>query len=589
MAETDKRVLWPGWETVRLIGRGSFGAVYEIERDVFGHKEKAAMKLISIPQSDSDIEELRNDGYDESSITARFASYLQDIMREYSLMADMKGCANIVYCDDVKYVQHDNGIGWDIFIKMELLTPLPRAIGSSVTDEQVVRIGSDICSALVFCEKRHILHRDIKPQNIFVASDGTCKLGDFGIAKTAERTTSGTKTGTYKYMAPEVYNNLPYGTKADVYSLGLVLYWLLNERRTPFLPLPPATPTSGDEDKARARRFSGEPIGAPSHGSPELQRIVLKACAFDPKERYQSAEEMLRDLDALRRPVSSKADASGEASVVDADTTVGVWEEREPRRQKAPQAGDAADEKQETVRSEASYSRHRPQDGGNKAFCSRCGAPLEFGTKYCVNCGASQSDGGRQKKPAMIGTIAAVTVIVIALVVWLGGKDAPSGGTTPTAAAVTTSAPVRTPAAAAPSPTPAPTPAPEPTPVPTPEPTPEINYYQIAVSKCRAYESVVGGTIELPLESEILSEPITYYVKGKNENGGIYLCRTGGGTDAIVLPGQTQAYVVRNHTPVTIYAIRGTLTKGHAFAETSDGKIGWMRTDRLWATNDFTY
>lgn len=297
--EENKRATWPGWETVRLIGRGSFGAVYEIERDVFGHKEKAALKVITIPQSESDIDDLLSDGYDEESITTRFEGYLHDIVREYSLMADMKGCANIVYCDDVKYIQHDNGMGWDIFIKMEMLTALTKALGKTISDEQVIKIGTDICSALAFCEKRNLLHRDIKPQNIFVAPDGTCKLGDFGIAKTAERTTSGTKTGTYKYMAPEVYNNQPYGGKADIYSLGLVLYWLLNDRRTPFLPLPPAMPTSTDEDKARARRFGGEHIPAPAHGSEELQRIVLKACAFDQKDRYQNAEEMLSDLRAL--------------------------------------------------------------------------------------------------------------------------------------------------------------------------------------------------------------------------------------------------------------------------------------------------
>ena len=339
MSEQAK-VLWPGWETVRLIGHGSFGAVYEIEREVFGHKEKAALKVITIPQSNGDIDDLLNDGYDEESITARFAGYLQDIVREYSLMADMKGCANIVYCDDVKYVQHDNGIGWDIFIKMELLTALPKALGKSVAEEQVVKIGSDICSALAFCEKRNLLHRDIKPQNIFVSSDGTYKLGDFGIAKTAERTTSGTKTGTYKYMAPEVYNNRPYGAKADIYSLGLVLYWLLNERRTPFLPLPPAMPTSSDEDKARARRFAGEPIPAPAHGSEELKRIVLKACAYEAKDRYQNAEEMLEDLRALGGaqptpvtareaaaaiPVTAKGEDASAADDGHAESTVGVF------------------------------------------------------------------------------------------------------------------------------------------------------------------------------------------------------------------------------------------------------------------------
>ena len=295
----DTKAAWPGWETVQLLGKGSFGAVYEIRREVFGHKETAALKVVTIPQSESDIDELLSDGYDRESIATRYEGYLQDIVREYSLMADMKGCANIVYCDDVKYARHENGIGWDIFIKMERLTALPKAVGQSVSDEQVIKIGSDICSALAYCENRSILHRDIKPQNIFAAPDGTCKLGDFGIAKAAERTTSGTKTGTYKYMAPEVYHNQPYGSKADLYSLGLTLYWLLNDRRTPFLPLPPAVPTSAEEDRARARRFAGEPIPAPAHGSEALQRIVLKACAYDPADRYQSAGEMLRALEVL--------------------------------------------------------------------------------------------------------------------------------------------------------------------------------------------------------------------------------------------------------------------------------------------------
>lgn len=293
---TNEIAAWPGWEIVRTIGKGGFATVYEIRRNVFGHMEKAALKKISIPQGEGDIEDLIGDGYDEESLTKRFEGYLQDIVREYSMMADMKGCANIVYCDDVRYIQHDDGIGWDIYIKMELLTALTRAIGRDIPEELVLKVGTDICSALVFCEERNVLHRDIKPQNIFMAPDGTYKLGDFGIAKTAERTTSGTKTGTYKYMAPEVYNNRPYGTKADIYSLGLVLYWMLNERRTPFLPLPPKVPTTSEEDAARSKRFSGKEIPPPLHGSEELKRIVLKACAFDPDLRYQSAKEMLFDL-----------------------------------------------------------------------------------------------------------------------------------------------------------------------------------------------------------------------------------------------------------------------------------------------------
>ena len=297
--ETANNILWPGWDTGEVLGRGSFGAVYEIHRDVFGDTEKAALKVISIPQHAGDIDAMYGDGYDEESITDTFRSHLKSIVAEYSLMRKLSGCVNIVNCDDVRYVQHDDGIGWDIFIKMELLTPLLKALPPQIPEEEAVKLGKDLCNALVECREYDIIHRDIKPQNIFISSRGDYKLGDFGIAKITEKTSGGTKTGTYKYMAPEVYNNQPYGTAADIYSLGLVLYWMLNERRMPFLPLPPAKLKAGMDEQARNRRFSGEPLPPPAHGSDALKQIVLKACAFDPKDRYASARQMLEALDDL--------------------------------------------------------------------------------------------------------------------------------------------------------------------------------------------------------------------------------------------------------------------------------------------------
>lgn len=297
-----QNISWPGWETVRLIGRGSFGAVYEIQREIFGDIEKAALKVISIPQNNSDIDEMYGDGYDEESITSTFQSHLRSIVAEYSLMRKMNGSANIVNCDDVRYVQHDDGIGWDIYIKMELLTPLTKALPADIPEETVVKLGRDLCAALELCKKFEIVHRDIKPQNIFMSPNGDYKLGDFGIAKTVEKTMGGTKIGTYKYMAPEVYNNQPYGSAADIYSLGLVLYWMLNERRMPFLPLPPQKLMAGMDESARNRRLSGEAIPAPKNGSDRLKQIVLKACAYDVKDRYQSARAMRADLEAMLNP-----------------------------------------------------------------------------------------------------------------------------------------------------------------------------------------------------------------------------------------------------------------------------------------------
>ena len=414
---SERENLWPGWETVRLIGRGSFGAVYEIERDMFGDKEKAALKVITIPQNSSDIDELYGEGYDDASITSTFKSYLKSIVAEYSLMRKMNGCSNVVNCDDVRYVQHDDGFGWDIFIKMELLTPLTKALGKTVTDEQAARIGADICKALVLCRKHDIIHRDIKPANIFVSENGDYKLGDFGIAKTVEKTSGGTKIGTYEYIAPEVYHDQPYGSGADIYSLGMVLYWLLNERRTPFLPLPPTLPTSSEKEQARKRRFSGEALPAPAYGSAELQRIVLKACAYDPKDRYQTADEMLHDLNALsvaEKPQDTPATVPP-AEEAEEDKTVGAW--TTPAAQPCP-------EEDKTVgawavpEEPATEAAAQPEEDKTVGVWTQ---PPEAKTPESTPAPAPAPEKAKKKK-WWLAAVAAVAVIAVVLAAVLGGR-----------------------------------------------------------------------------------------------------------------------------------------------------------------------
>ena len=300
MQQDLNAIVWPGWQTTRLIGQGGFGSVYEIQRNLMGEVEKAALKVISIPQNPGVLAEMRQNGYDDAGIRASLQGHLKSILAEYSLMRKLNGCSNIVSCDDVRYVPHRGGMGWNIYIKMELLTPLTSRLEEDMSQEEVIKVGLDLCTALEMCAKYGILHRDIKPQNIFISPTGSYKLGDFGIAKTAERITWGTQVGTHRYMAPEVFNNQPYGAGADIYSLGLVLYSLLNHRRMPFLPPPPNRLTAEMDESSKAQRLSGAPIPPPAQGSPRLQQIILKACAFHPGQRYQSAAQMKRDLEALR-------------------------------------------------------------------------------------------------------------------------------------------------------------------------------------------------------------------------------------------------------------------------------------------------
>lgn len=180
---------------------------------------------------------------------------------------------------------------------MELLTPIEHYIVKTpMNEERVLKLGIDLCQALEACEELSIIHRDIKPDNIFVNRFGSFKLGDFGIARTVDGTTRGTKTGTYGYMAPEVFNGKEYNSTVDIYSLGIVLYQYLNGGRLPFMPPVGQNVTMGDIENASARRFSEEKIPQIEGIDPELSSIICKACASDSDDRYQSAGEFRKAL-----------------------------------------------------------------------------------------------------------------------------------------------------------------------------------------------------------------------------------------------------------------------------------------------------
>ena len=289
------------WNIVSCLGEGSYGKVFEIERSEFGQTYRAALKVITVPQSSAEVRSVISEGMSVSQAEAYFHGIVEELMHEFSIMFKLKGTANVVSCEDLRVLEHPDGIGWDILIRMELLHPLlPYVYEHPMARRDIIRLGIDICKALELCQRYNIIHRDIKPENIFISDNGDYKLGDFGIARTIERTTSGlSKKGTYSYMAPEVYAGREYGFSVDTYSLGLVLYRMLNKNRGPFLPQPPEAITYDNREQALARRVSGEPLPRPFYGEGRLGEIVLKACAFDPKDRYSSPQQLRQELEAI--------------------------------------------------------------------------------------------------------------------------------------------------------------------------------------------------------------------------------------------------------------------------------------------------
>ena len=300
--ETDYRKYEPlfgAWRIKDLIGEGSYGKVFEIEREEFGTNYRAALKAITIPKNKSDVESVIAEGMDEESATTYFRGFVGEISNEIALMDKIKGNSNVVNYEDHVVIEHKDDIGWDILIRMELLTPLNTYLkGKEITDKEVVKLGIDLCSALEICEKYNIIHRDIKPENIFVSELGVFKLGDFGIARVAEKSSgASTKVGTNSYMAPEVARGENYSSAVDQYSLGLVMYRLLNNNRLPFLPPAPAPITFSQREEANAKRYKGEQFPKPQMADGVLSKIILKATAFDPNDRYANPSIMKQELE----------------------------------------------------------------------------------------------------------------------------------------------------------------------------------------------------------------------------------------------------------------------------------------------------
>ncbi len=303
------------WKIVAELGEGSFGKVFKVVKEKDGIVLDGAVKLIRIPKNVSEIKEALSEGMDEKSVTEYFSDIKQGVVREIAVMSQLKMHPNIVSCEDYEVIPHAGTVGWDILIRMELLTGLTDyTLEHPMKEADVIKMGKELCRALDFCQKKGLIHRDIKPGNIFVDAFGNFKLGDFGVARSVEKTMGGySKQGTEGYMAPEVFHVKPYGANVDLYSLGIVLYRYMNGNRMPFYPPAPKPLSSQIREDAFLTRMKGEKeLPFPIHATPAFAQVILKACAWDPKKRYRTAAEMLEALEQLgKETVTSGKGESG--------------------------------------------------------------------------------------------------------------------------------------------------------------------------------------------------------------------------------------------------------------------------------------
>ena len=267
-----------GYEITGLLGAGGMGAVYRATQ--LSTNRKVALKLLKGQALNSAKSQVRFER--EVNLTARIKH--PNIAKIYDSGSYRGVC---YYAMDLI-----DGVHLDRYAKKR-----------SLTQEQILELFRRICRALNHAHKKGIIHRDIKPSNILVTNNGQPHILDFGLAKTFLEGDSGMTisvegeiAGTPAYMAPEQArgNIEELDTRTDVYSLGIILYRLLTGNSPHEL--------TGSRYEI-IKRIAENEVLPPSEFSkdidPQLERLLLRALARDPDDRYLSAGDMADDIESF--------------------------------------------------------------------------------------------------------------------------------------------------------------------------------------------------------------------------------------------------------------------------------------------------
>ena len=397
------RIIGDRYQLGRVVGRGGMATIHEamdlrLERPV-------AVKLLR-PEAAADAD-------------------LADRFRREALAATVLRHPNIVACLDTGTDDGQPYLVMDLVDGEDLAARLKR--GGRLAPTHAARIGLDVARALGVAHVRGIVHRDVKPGNILLASDGRAMVTDFGIARLAadaEAARPGTTLGSVHYFSPEQAKGATTTPASDVYGLGLVLYEAMTGARA----------FSGETTDAIALARIGATPPSPRSVRPEvpadLDAVVRRALAPEPADRYANGNAMATALEAAMQT----ADDASTTTIVSTPVIAGAPPEPSTHRERPARA---------RPRTTAAPRARRPGPG------------------------RSAPSGVLIALLALIGIVGGA----IAVAALPGGSRTLDSGSPASEAAVET--PTRTPK---PTPTPSPTPSPTPKPTPsatrTPSPTP---------------------------------------------------------------------------------------------------------------------
>lgn len=291
MIVLEGRTLGGRYEILHRLGGGGMAVVY-LAQDRLLNRQVAVKVLKKALSRDEDL-------------VRRFS-------REAKAVASMSHSAVIKVYD----VGQEDDIHYMVMEYMEGASLMDRIKKGKIATREAIEIAIQVCDGLEHAHQQGIIHRDIKPHNIMATADGQFKLGDFGISRLSGATAitqTGAVIGSIHYFSPEQARGRDITKQSDLYSLGVVLFYMVTG----------VLPYDGDEGVAIALKHLEEPVPNPREWDPELPEgvchVITRAMAKSKEERYPSAAEMKADLEQAFTvpfrgsvpPVSAEANGPG--------------------------------------------------------------------------------------------------------------------------------------------------------------------------------------------------------------------------------------------------------------------------------------
>ncbi|MEC0090049.1 Stk1 family PASTA domain-containing Ser/Thr kinase [Paenibacillus macquariensis] len=281
------------YEIIERIGGGGMALVYKAHDILLGRNVAIKVLRQQFVHDEEFIRRFRREAQSAASLSHPNVVSIYDVGQE----------------DEIHYIVMEYIEGYNLNEIIKERAPLQV--------EESVRIASQICDALDHAHQNQIIHRDIKPHNILIGRNGRVKVTDFGIARAVTSTTitqTGSVIGSVHYFSPEHAKGVNTGEKSDLYSLGIVLYQMLTAT-LPFL---------GESPISVALKHLQEDFDDPRDTNPlipqSVENVILRSMRKNPQERYQSAKEMLKDLETCLLP-ERRNEPRIQFSEVDVDQT----------------------------------------------------------------------------------------------------------------------------------------------------------------------------------------------------------------------------------------------------------------------------